>query len=462
MEKRESEKSRHVLMIPFPTQGHINPMVQLGKRLSTKGVKPTIVITKFISKTMHLQSSSLPCSIHFDAISDGCDQGGFAQAESIAAYLSRMEAIGSKNLRELIQKHNSSDHPIDGIVYDPFLVWVLDVAKEFGLLGAALFTQMCAVNHIYYHVHHGLLKLPISSIPLSIPGLPLLDLKDTPSFVHEPSSYPAYFDLVMNQFSNIDKADFVLVNSFYKLEDQVVDSMSKLCPSLTIGPTVPSFYLDKGVPNDTDNNLHLFQLESSASSDWLKPKPAGSVVYASFGSLVSFSTEQMEEIAMGLMGIGFNFLWVITDTERKKLTKELVEEMSACGRGLIVNWSPQLEVLSNHAIGCFLTHCGWNSTLEALCLGVPMVAMPQWTDQPVNAKFVEDVWKVGIRVKLNENGIVTREEIEHCIRKIMEKDLGREMRMNAMKWKELAIEAVSEGGTSYNNINEFANKLKRS
>jgi pathogen-inducible salicylic acid glucosyltransferase len=127
-----------------------------------------------------------------------------------------------------------------------------------------------------------------------------------------------------------------------------------------------------------------------------------------------------------------------------------------------VNWIPQLEVLSNKAIGCFFTHCGWNSTLEALCLGVPMVAIPQWTDQPLNAKFVEDVWKVGIRVMVNENGIVTRKEIESCIRKVLENDVGSEMRINAKKWRELAIEAISDGGTSDNNINEFVNKLKSS
>ncbi|XP_027346147.1 flavonol 7-O-beta-glucosyltransferase UGT74F1-like [Abrus precatorius] len=460
MEERVS-RCRHVLMVPYPSQGHLNPMLQFSKRLSTKGEKATMVTTIFISKSMHLQSSSIPGSVQFDTISDGYDQGGFDQVGSVPAYLSRMETIGSNSLRELIKKHNSSDHPIDCVVYDAVLVWALDVAKEFGLLGAAFFTQMCAVNYIYYYLYHGLLKIPISSTPISIPGLPLLELKDTPAFVYEPGLYPAYFDLLMNQFSNIHKADIVLVNSYYKLEDQVVDSMSKLCPLLTIGPTVPSFHLDKAVPNDSDNDLNLFQLDSSGIS-WLKQKPKGSVIYISFGSMVCFSTEQMVEIALALMGTGFNFLWVIPDLERKNLPKELGKEINACGRGLIVNWIPQLEVLSDHAVGCFFTHCGWNSTLEALCLGVPMVALPQWTDQPTNAKYVEDVWKVGIRVKVNENGIVSKEEIEHCIREVMEKDLGKELKINAMKWKELAIEAVSQGGTSDININEFINNLNRS
>ncbi|KAK7318764.1 hypothetical protein RJT34_03471 [Clitoria ternatea] len=458
MEEREC---RHVLVVPYPSQGHLNPMTHFSKRLSSKGVKITIVTTIYISKTMHLQSSSLPNSIQFDTISDGYDEGGFEQSGSIPVYLSRMEEIGSKNLRELIQKYNSSDHPIDCVVYDPFLIWVLDVAKEFGILGAAFFTQMCGVNLVYYYVYRGLLTLPVSSTPISIPGLPLLELKDTPSFIYQPGLYPAYFDMLMNQYANIHKADFVLVNSFYKLEDQVVDSMSKLCPSLTIGPTIPSFYLDKAIPNDTNNNLNLFELNSSAIS-WLKQKPAGSVIYVSFGSMVCFNTEQMEEIALGLMGTGFKFIWVAPNIERKNLPEELGKEINASGRGLIVNWAPQLEVLSNQAVGCFFTHCGWNSTIEALSLGVPMIAMPQWTDQPMDAKFVQDVWKVGIRVKENEDGIVSREEIKHCIKEVMEEEIGKEMRINAKKWKELAIEAVSEGGTSDCNINEFINAMKRS
>ncbi|MED6135629.1 hypothetical protein PIB30_048419 [Stylosanthes scabra] len=464
-ERRNSNvmsEMKHVLMVPYPSQGHLNPMLQFSKRLTTKGVRSTMVITKFISKSMHLhQLSSLPTSIQFDTISDGYDQGGFSHAESISSYLSTMKAIGSENLKELIKKYNeSSQHPIDCIVYDSFLTWVLDVTKEFGIIGATFFTHMCAVDFTFYCVHNGILKVPVSEVPICIEGHPLLELKDTPSFVCNPACYPAYFDLVMNQFSNVHKSDIFLVNSFYKLEHQVVDSMSKLCPMLTIGPTVPSSYLDNAIPNDTENNLNLFRLELT-HSNWLNEKAPRSVIYVSFGSMVSFTSEQMEELAFGLIATGFNFLWVITDLEREKLKKEIFAEIHKDGKGLIVNWIPQLGVLSSNAIGCFLTHSGWNSTIEALCLGVPMVAMPQWTDQPMNAKYVEDVWKVGVRVKVDEdNGVVRREEIERCIRKVMGNDHGKELRRNADKWRELAVEAVSEGGTSDNNINEFVNLIK--
>ncbi|XP_059445918.1 UDP-glycosyltransferase 74F2-like [Corylus avellana] len=445
----------HVLALPYPTQGHINPMLQFSKRLASKGVKATLATTVFIYNSMQPPSSE---SVQFDTISDGHDEGGFAQAESIPSYLARMEAIGSKTLADIIIKNKDTAHPVDCIIYDPFLPWALEVAKKFGLVGAAFFTQTCAVNLIYYYVHHGLLKLPISSTPISIPGLPPLELQDMPSFVSVSGSYPAYFEMVLNQFSNTDKADWVLVNTFYKLEVEVVDSMSKVCPLLTIGPTIPSIYLDNRVENDNDYGLNLFTIDDlSVCTDWLNTKPAGSVVYVSFGSLAHLSNKQMEELAFGLKGSNFYFLWVVKASEGEKLPENFVEEMGH--KGLVVKWSPQVEVLSSKGVGCFFTHGGWNSTLEALCLGVPMVVMPQWTDQPTNAKFVEDVWKVGVRVEVDENGVVGREEIESCIRKVMEGERGKEMKENAKKWSNLAIEAVSEDGTSDKNIEEFVSKL---
>jgi pathogen-inducible salicylic acid glucosyltransferase len=240
---------------------------------------------------------------------------------------------------------------------------------------------------------------------------------------------------------------------------QVVDSMSKVCPTLTIGPTVPSIYLDNRVENDNDYGLNLFTSDYlSSCTNWLNTKPAGSVIYVSFGSLASLSNKQMEELAFALKGGKSYFLWVVKDSEEEKLPENFVEEIAG-DKGLVVKWSPQVEVLSSKAVGCFLTHGGWNSTLEALSLGVPLVVMPQWTDQTTNAKFVQDVWKVGIRVKDDENGVVGRAEIQSCIREVMEGERGTEMKENAKKWRGLAIEAVSEGGTSDNNIDEFVSKL---
>ncbi|KAF5466129.1 hypothetical protein F2P56_016082 [Juglans regia] len=451
----------HVLAVTYPSQGHINPLLQFSKRLASKGLKATIATSVFIHNAMELHKAS-GGPVQFETISDGYDEGGFAQAESIHEYLTRMEAAGTKTLSDLILKYKDTATPIDCVIYDPFMPWALEVSKKFGLIGAAFFTQTCAVNYIYYLVHHGHLKLPITSTPISIPGFPLLELDDMPSFITVSGSYPAYFAMVLNQFINTDKADWVLVNTFYELEREVADAMSKVCRLLTIGPTVPSFYLDNRIENDTDYGLHVFASDSSLCINWLNEKPAGSVVYAAFGSMAGLSKQQLEEVAFGLKGTGFYFLWVVKASEEANLPENFVKE--AGEKGLFVRWSPQLEVLSNKAIGCFLTHCGWNSTVEALGLGVPMVGMPQWTDQNPNSKYIEDVWKVGLRVKVDkrESGnIARREEIESCIREVMEGERGKEMKENAKKWRALALAAVSEGGTSDKNIDEFITEVTR-
>ncbi|KAH7858928.1 hypothetical protein Vadar_029452 [Vaccinium darrowii] len=455
MEKRRRSSTVHVLAIPYPSQGHLNPMLQFCKRLVSKGLKATLVITTFINNTMHPKSDS----VQLDTISDGYDEGGFGQAGDVQAYLTRLQAAGSETLAELIKRHESAGHPIDCVIYDAFLPWALEVAKKHGIAGAAFFTQQCAVNYIYYYAHHGLLTLPVQSLPVSIPGMPLLELEDMPSFMYVHGSYPAYFEMLLSQFSNVEKADYIVVNTFYKLEEKVVDAMSKVSPMLTIGPTIPSFYLDNRVQNDKDYGLNLFHLDPSVCLEWLGKKPKRSVVYVSFGSLSNLGKEQTEELAWGIKECDFDFVWVVRDSEAGTLPENFMEETS--NKGLVVGWSSQLEVIASEAIGCFFSHCGWNSTIEALSLGVPMVAMPQWTDQTTNAKFVQDVWKVGIRVKMDEKGIVRRKEVETCIREVMEGERGKEMKENGIKWKAWAKEAVCEGGTSDKDIDEFVSKLTK-
>lgn len=233
--------------------------------------------------------------------------------------------------------------------------------------------------------------------------------------------------------------------------------MRTLWPIKTIGPTIPSMYLDKRLEDDTDYGFGLFNPNADTCMKWLDSKEVGSVVYVSFGSMANLGNEQMEELVEGIKRSNCNFLWVVRESEQGKLPSKFAEETSE--KGLVVNWCPQLEVLAHRSTGCFVTHSGWNSTLEALSLGVPMVVMPQWTDQTTNAKFVADVWRVGLRVKVDPSGIVPREEIELCIREVMQGEKAKGIKENSIRWRELAKEAVDEGGSSGKNIEEFVAEL---
>ncbi|MQM21739.1 hypothetical protein Taro_054784 [Colocasia esculenta] len=230
--------------------------------------------------------------------------------------------------------------------------------------------------------------------------------------------------------------------------------MASVLPVKTVGPTIPAAYLGFPEKEDKSYGFDLRTPQTGSCAKWLDAQEeTASVVYVSFGSMADLGKEQMEELAWGLAASGKKFLWVVRASEEGKLPGGFAAE--AAGKGLVVQWCPQLEVLAHPAVGCFVTHCGWNSTLEALSLGVPMVAVPQWTDQPTNAKYVEDVWGTGVRAGVDGDGVVRRDELRSRIREVMEGKTGAEIRKNAQKWRKLAAEAVGDGGTTDTNVREF-------
>ncbi|KAJ4961429.1 hypothetical protein NE237_021339 [Protea cynaroides] len=450
--KEERVWRGHVVVVPYPSQGHINPLLQFAKRLASKGVQATVATTHYTVNTIYAPNVSV------EAISDGYDEGGHGHASDTGAYLKAFKTFGSKTLSQLIRKFETSDSPVTCVVYDSFLPWALDVAIQHGVYGAAFFTNSATVSSLLYRIHHGLLTLPVKveDMPLCIPGLHKLGYPDLPSFLKAPDSYPAYLAMTLSQYSNLHQAHWILGNTFDDLELQfpAAEGECEVWKGTMIGPMIPSAYLDGRIEDDRGYGASLWKPLDHKCKKWLELKPAGSVVYVSFGSMVVLTPKQMEEIAWGLRGSDYHFLWVVKESEHGKLPEGFIEATEE--KGLVVTWCQQLELLAHEAIGCFVTHCGWNSTLEALCLGVPMVGVPKFADQFTNAKFIEDVWGVGVRAKEEDNnGTVRREELQFCLREVMDGERSQEMKKNAAKWKELAKNAVSEGGSSDNNINEF-------
>lgn len=252
----------------------------------------------------------------------------------------------------------------------------------------------------------------------------------------------------------------MLVNTFDALEAEAMRAVDRI-NLIGIGPLISSAFLDGKDSSDTSFGGDLF-LGSRNYVEWLNSKPQSSVVYVSFGSLGMVSKQQMEEIARGLLESRRPFLWVIlpqleTGVEEKEENMILNNMEELKRQGMIVPWCSQLEVLCHPSVGCFVTHCGWNSMLESLVAGVPAVILPQWADQGMNAKLVEDVWRTGVRLRTNEErkGIVESKELSRCLEIVMGGESGEEMRRNAKKWKDLAREAVMEGGSSERNILAF-------
>ncbi|KAI6696022.1 hypothetical protein NL676_023732 [Syzygium grande] len=470
MDEQKSErilKLTHVLVLTFPAQGHLNPMLEFSKRLASKGLNVALVIPiSEPSKSLYSTNHHATSSIKIEHISDGFE-GVDTDELSLDVYFELFRVSVIKSLTNFIEQHQSSqDNPAKVLVYDSVMPWALDIAIQHGMHGASFFTQSCAVGAIYYHVHRGMLKLPLEDsqgqghVSVS-PVMSTLRVNDLPSFVANVDAYPALVKLVLDQFSNTMRANWLLFNTFAELELEVVKWMESQCPTLTVGPTIPSMYLDKRITEDKDYGLSLFKPDDAKTCiKWLDSKDADSVVYVSFGSLASLGEEQMEEIAIGLKRMKSNFLWVVRQSEETKLPCNFMQDVELLDdKGLVVKWCNQLQVLSHGSVGCFMTHCGWNSTMEGVSLGVPMVVMPQWTDQPTNAAFIAEVWKVGLRVRANEKGIVTGEEIESCINNVMGGERGKEIKENSLKWRERARIAMEEGGSSDDNIRDFAKNI---
>ncbi|KAL4193709.1 hypothetical protein AMTRI_Chr06g178120 [Amborella trichopoda] len=456
-------KSSHVLVLPYPIQGHINPLLQFADGLASKGVKASLVVPLRIhGDILHKVDTSSLATIPLEYISDGYDDGVPLTFDP-GAYDISLQRVGSQTLGELIARL-----AVDGLqpvclIYDSILQWALDIAHAHGILGVAFLTQSYAVSSMCSLYHRR--ALVVQAEPdacFSVPGMPPLSLQDLPKFIAQPKADRFLLDLLLGQFKNIDKADYVLLNSFDCLETGVIEGMAEPWSPKMIGPALPSLYLDSRNTRATKTGDEQGKLVNCLG--WVDERPDGSVVYVSFGSLAALTVEQMEEIGGALRSIKWPFLWVVRppyayEQGRNSLPDGFLDATSE--QGLVVPWCPQLEVLAHRAIGCFVTHCGWNSTLEAISQGVPMVAVPQWSDQPTNAKFISDVWKMGIRVEVDEKEVVRSGELERCIREVMDGETGAELRENGQRWKKLARAAVADGGSSDNNIKEFVAMVSR-
>ncbi|XP_021732615.1 UDP-glycosyltransferase 76F1-like, partial [Chenopodium quinoa] len=275
-----------------------------------------------------------------------------------------------------------------------------------------------------------------------LPELPPLKVRDLPlQLLHE------LLETVVHQFKT---SQGVICNSFEELEDSSIAQVHQILsiPIFPIGP------LHKHSPTSDTN----YWAQYKTSITWLNHQAPKSVLYVSFGSVEAIDKADFLELASGLLESKVPFLWVvrpgmIQGTNAYDSLPEGYLKMVG-ERGHIVTWAPQLEVLSHPAVGSFWTHNGWNSTLESICEGVPMLCQPINTDQYTNARLVSDGWKIGLKLEKR----VKREEIVRSISKLMLED-GGEMKSRITSLKEKATLCVKEGGSSYTSLEKLTKFL---
>lgn len=210
---------------------------------------------------------------------------------------------------------------------------------------------------------------------------------------------------------------------------------------------------------------------------WLDSQPSRSVLFLSFGSMGVFSTRQLKEMAVGLERSEVRFLWVVRvpppHDEARSMLAELEPRVDSFlpegfvdrtrGRGMIVeSWAPQVEVLSHGSVGGFVTHCGWNSVLEAVCHGVPMLAWPLYAEQRLNRAYLVEEMKMVLSVTVSEedDGLVSADELEERVNELMRSEKGRAIRDRVLAMRDAATAALSEGGSSLSALAELIGSMK--
>ncbi|MCO5557547.1 hypothetical protein L7F22_011113 [Adiantum nelumboides] len=478
-----SSYAPHVLVFPFPAQSHVNAAMDLSRKLALLGVSVTFVCTEAYISSMLKQgfdAGGLPIRLH--GMPDGLpkEKSLSDTLDQLDVLIRVTESMGPALQELLNQLNRTAETRVSCVVYDFMLWWVGPLGKELNIPAYISYPMSASFYSYLLHmpgfVSQG--RLPLGthtdlsdgSNIFKLPGLPALHVSEVPDISWDPNSVCS-FDYVLRCAVRCGDATGVLLNTVYELEKEAVEGLKNMRPELdikTVGPTLPASFL-KGEMNSSGGSSAHESAEAQRCMKWLDEQPEASVLYVAFGTIACLSEAQAQELAMGLEASKERFLWVVRipgQQQQKGLMSEQVQllpsgfEERTKGRGMVLlEMAPQRKILVHPAIGGFLTHGGWNSTLEALCKGMPMLYYPMFADQGMNGKWVEEVLHAGKLLKRSgDGGIVSREEVERMVREVITPTSP--LRATASRMKEVASHAALDpAGSSSKNLYAFVETL---
>ncbi|KAK8518841.1 hypothetical protein V6N13_017891 [Hibiscus sabdariffa] len=457
-----------MFFFPFVGGGHQIPMIDMARMFAAHGAKSTIVATPnhalyFRESILRDQQSGHPIFIETLALPDDAD---LSDTDVTASALTDTSMLQEPLTKLLLRRRP------DCIVHDMFHHWAVgaidnlesDIARIV-FNGNGCFASCIRYNVTKFRPHE---TVDSEYEPFVVPDLPdRIEL--TPSQLPAPA-----FEFVEENLLNADNCYGVVVNSFYELEPAYVEQSKKGNKAWIVGPV--SLY-NRSKADKTERGKKA-AIDEQRILSWLHSKQPDSVLYISFGSVGRLAPEQILEIAYGLQASNQPFIWVFGSVFKGEETwfpSGFEEKMKESEQGLIINgWAPQLLILEHGSIGGFVTHCGWNSVLEGLSCGVPVITWPMFADQFYNEKLVTDVLKVGVKVgsldwrtwNMEPRRTVGRDKVEAAVKRLMGGgEESVEMRNKARVVGEMAKKAVGEGGSSYKDaiglINELVDRRKR-
>ncbi|PQQ10247.1 7-deoxyloganetin glucosyltransferase-like [Prunus yedoensis var. nudiflora] len=441
---REATKKLHAVCVPFPAQGHVSPMMQLAKLLHSRGFHITFVNTEFNHR--RLIRSKGPDSVkglpdfQFETIPDGLPPSDKDATQDVPALCDSTRKTCLGPFKELVTKINSTSQvpQVTCIVADGTTGFGRQAAQELGIPEVQFWTASACgfVGYLQYSelvkrgivpfkdetfLHDGTLDTPIDWVP----GMKNARLRDIPSFIRVTDVNDIMFDFLGSEARNCLKSSAIIFNTYDEFEHEVLKVISTMFPN--IYTTGPLKLLERHLP-ETETKLveslssNLWK-EDTECFKWLDQKKPSSVV---------------SDVVEGDSAI---------------LPDQFFEEIK--DRGYIASWCLQDQVLAHPSVGAFLTHCGWNSTIESVSEGVPVICWPFFAEQQTNCRYACTDWEIGMEVSPD----VKRDEIEALVKEMLEGEKGMKMKQKAKEWKKKAVEATAIGGSSYNNFDRLIKSL---
>ncbi|CAL5336701.1 unnamed protein product [Camellia sinensis] len=471
-----------LVFIPSPGIGHLVSTVEMAKLLVGRDdrLSITILIMKFPldnkgTTTQSLSSDRIRFLDLFHDASSTADPNSKAPDPLLYDYIENHKTPVRDVVSEIVSKSESESETestprLAGFVIDMLCTPMIDVANEFGVPTYVFFTSSAGFLSLMFHIdtlQQDISELKGSDAELNVPAYANpVPAKVLPSVLFDKEGG---FTMFINITKRCRETEGIIVNTFTELEFHALKSLQDDHTIPKIYPVGPVLNLKGGSPNEAQNSQSEVDIMR-----WLDDQDPSSVVFLCFGSMGSFDGDQVKEIARALESSGHRFLWSLRQPPPKgkiELPKQyenptdvlpegFLDRMAEIGK--VIGWAPQVAVLSHRAVGGFVSHCGWNSTLESLWCGVPVATWPMYAEQQMNAFQLVREFGMAVEIKMDYRKdfgmkempvMVTAEEISSGIRQLM--DVSDEIKHKVKKMSEESRVAVTEGGSSYCSLGCF-------
>ncbi|KAK4725392.1 hypothetical protein R3W88_028171 [Solanum pinnatisectum] len=459
----EETSQTAIVIVPYLEQGHLNPLLNLSRIISSYKFPVFFLGTSTSNRQAKFRLSGwdildFPTIRFHDLVPvppDSCSSVSAAVMEKIGSFFTSILLL-REPIWEFLQEV-SSRYRRTVVINDSGMSWVVQDAVSMPNTECYCFHTISVFTALSFACETTKKPLP-SPVAEIIAELPPREN----TFDSETIEY------IKMQRESREFYSVGLHNSCKEIEGVFIDLLEEQRENKqwAIGPLNPVEISKKRSSEQTHKCF-----------SWLDKQERNSVIYVSFGSTTTLSKEQINELAFGLEQSGQKFIWVLRGADKKggnnienvergsnfDLPEGFEERIKDKEVGFIEkNWAPQLEILAHGSIGGFMSHCGWNSCIESISMGVPMAAWPIHSDQPRNTVLITKVLKIGIVVRDWENGdeLVSATKIENAVRNLMDSAEGEELRRRVMELSS-AVKKSVKNGSSRKEMDSFVAHVTR-